>query len=355
MIGPVLDASGVAVTDSVVGDFKISKNGGAPAALNGSATLTHRHTGNYSLALTASDLDTVGTAQVTCDDTTNACQPKDIAVIEEAVYDAIFASAAAGYQVPIWAAANSTVNLSGTTVKTLTDAPADSSGVTTLLTRVTAAVALASSLSTVEGKIDTIDGIVDAILVDTGTDIPATLSTLATAANLATVAGYIDTEIGSIITSLSTIDTKINTIDGIVDSILEDTGTTLPASIGDIPTNAELATALGTADDATLAAIAALNNLSAAQVLQQAKDALVFYDLDHLLAVDYNPASKPGVATALLNELIESDGGVSRFTANALEQAPAGGGGGGSLTADQDAALTRIDRTVKGLASRKDV
>ena len=34
----------------------------------------------------------------------------------------------------------------------------------------------------------------------------------------------------------------------------------------DPPTNAELATALGTADDATLAAIAALNNLSAAQV-----------------------------------------------------------------------------------------
>lgn len=74
-IGPVLDASGVAVTTSVVGDFKISKNGGAPAALNGSATLTHRHTGHYSLALTATDANTVGTAEVTLDDSTNACQP----------------------------------------------------------------------------------------------------------------------------------------------------------------------------------------------------------------------------------------------------------------------------------------
>jgi len=37
-------------------------------------------------------------------------------------------------------------------------------------------------------------------------------------------------------------------------------------SVDDIPTNAELATALGTADDAVLAAIAALNNLSSAQV-----------------------------------------------------------------------------------------
>ena len=60
--------------------------------------------------------------------------------------------------------------------------------------------------------------------------------------------------------------------------------------------------------------------------------ALADIHLDHLLAVDYDPASKPGTATALLNELIENDGGVSRFTANALEQAPSGGGGGG-LTA----------------------
>lgn len=36
-------------------------------------------------------------------------------------------------------------------------------------------------------------------------------------------------------------------------------------SVDDIPTNAELATALGTADDAVLAAIAALNNLSSSQ------------------------------------------------------------------------------------------
>lgn len=49
-------------------------------------------------------------------------------------------------------------------------------------------------------------------------------------------------------------------------SILTDTGTTLDALIQDIPTNAELATALAAADDAVLAAIAALNNLSQANV-----------------------------------------------------------------------------------------
>jgi hypothetical protein len=40
----------------------------------------------------------------------------------------------------------------------------------------------------------------------------------------------------------------------------------LDTQLGDLPTNAELSTALGTADDAVLTAIAALNNLSAAQV-----------------------------------------------------------------------------------------
>lgn len=74
-----------------------------------------------------------------------------------------------------------------------------------------------------QASVDTIDGIVDAILVDTGTDIPATLATLATAANLATVAGYLDTEIAA---------------------ILQDTGIDIPALIAAIPSAAGTATAV---------------------------------------------------------------------------------------------------------------
>lgn len=65
-----------------------------------------------------------------------------------------------------------------------------------------------------------------------------------------------------------------------------------------------------------------------AEVRTQVDNSIEAYHLDHLLAVDYNPASKPGVGTALLNELIEDDSGVSRYTVNALEQGPSGGGGG---------------------------
>ena len=78
-----------------------------------------------------------------------------------------------------------------------------------------------------------------------------------------------------------------------------------------------------------------------AEVESEANDALVAIHLDHLLSADYDPASKPGTATALLNELVEDDGGVSRYTANALEQAS------GGLTAEQvnaevDTALSDI-------------
>jgi hypothetical protein len=95
-VGPVLDAAGVAVTDCVVADFKIKKTTGNYAALNGSATLTHVSAGTYDLVLTATDMDTVGLATISIDDTVNSTGPVRIQVIEEAVYDAFYAAASAG-------------------------------------------------------------------------------------------------------------------------------------------------------------------------------------------------------------------------------------------------------------------
>lgn len=77
--------------------------------------------------------------------------------------------------------------------------------------------------------------------------------------------------------------------------------------------------------------------------------AIETYHLDHLLATTYDPASKPGAADALLNELVESDSGVARFTANALEQAPTGGGGdGGLITSGTAAAIADGTITLAG-------
>lgn len=106
------------------------------------------------------------------------------------------------------------------------------------------------------------------------------------------------------------LDTQLGTIDTTADAILVDTNElqtdwanggrldlildarASQTSVDDLPTNAELATALAGADDATLAAIAALNNLSAAQVNAEVDTALADIKLDHLLHLavdtDYN-------------------------------------------------------------------
>jgi len=112
---------------------------------------------------------------------------------------------------------------------------------------------LPASLTTIEGKIDTVDGNVDAILVDTGTTLPATLTT---------------------------IEGKIDTVDTNVDSVLEDTGTTLPATLTTI----------------------------------EGKVDTVDTNVDAVL-----------VDTQRVDGLIEDSGG-DRFTTKALEQAAAGSG-----------------------------
>lgn len=78
------------------------------------------------------------------------------------------------------------------------------------------------------------------------------------------------------------------------------------ASVNDVPTNAELAIALAAADDAVLAAIAALNNLSSAQAQAAATAALNAYDpptnaemeARTLLAADYFDSSTDTVTLA---------------------------------------------------------
>lgn len=69
---------------------------------------------------------------------------------------------------------------------------------------------------------------------------------------------------------IAALSAKVDAVDDLLDTELP----ALTTAVADLPTNAELATALAAADDAVLAAIAALNNLSAAQVNAEVVDAL---------------------------------------------------------------------------------
>lgn len=81
-----------------------------------------------------------------------------------------------------------------------------------------------------------------------------------------------------------------------------------------------------------------------AEVQSEVQDAIEANHLDHLLAVTYDPAAKPGVSDSLFNDLVQDNGaGVSQFTTTALELAPSGGGGGTTdWTANERTAIRSI-------------
>lgn len=172
--------------------------------------------GYYHLTLQSGISNTVGHMTVVINDD-SLCLPvkAEFTVIEEAVYDAMFAASAAGYQVPIWAAANSTVNLSATTIKTATDVETDTADIQSKIGS-PAGASVSADIAAV--KVDTA-----AILTDTN--------------------------------ELQTDWVNGGRLDLILDARASQT------SVDDLPTNAELATALGTADDAVLAAVATVDTV----------------------------------------------------------------------------------------------
>ena len=120
-------------------------------------------------------------------------------------------------------------------------------------------------------------------------------------------------------------------------------GVTFPSSVAS-PTNITQATGIVLAATTHTGAVIPWNAAWDAEVQSEVQDAIEVNHLDHLLAATYDPASKPGVADALMNELVQDNGaGVSQFTTIALELAPSGGGGGTTdWTANERTAIRSI-------------
>jgi len=178
LIGPFVDDTDGATPETALSiantDIRLSANGGNMVAKN-SGGATHDEAGLYSITLDATDTATVGSLQLSVKVTGALYVFHDFQVVEEAIYDSILASGAT-------------------------------------------ALATSSALATVDTN-------VDAILVDTGTTIPATLGTpsdTSIAQDIANDSSMLDTLATS---------SALATVDANVDAILVDTGTTLPASI----------------------------------------------------------------------------------------------------------------------------
>lgn len=147
----------------------------------------------------------------------------------------------------------------------------------------------------------TVDGIVDDILVDTGTTLPGTL---------ATIAGYVDTEVAAIKAKTDNLPAAPAAVGSAMTlTIAYDAAKTAATqtSVDDLPTNAELATALAAADDATLAAISGLNNLSSAQAQTAAAAALTAYDPPTKAELDSGLAGLNDLTAAAIRAEIDSN------------------------------------------------
>jgi hypothetical protein len=283
-LGPFVDSTdGVTAETGLTiaqADVRLSKNGGNMAQKNESTSCTHDEIGWYDCPLDSTDTNTLGILHV---------------------------MVAESGALPVWArfvvlAANIYDSLISDSDELQVHANEITAGLIT-------ATAIADGAITA-AKIATNAIDADAIAADAVTEIQ---NGLATAAALATV-------------------------DSNVDAILDDTGTSGVVLANDAITAAKIAAnAIGSseiADGAITAAKIATDAIDAdalaadaiAEINATVDTALTDIHLDHLLAADYDPANKPGTATALLNELVENDGGVSRFTENALEQGPGGAG-----------------------------
>jgi len=187
-IGPFLDSTdgytaetGLTITQASV---RLSKNGGDIAQKNESSAAIHDEIGVYGCSIDATDTATLGRLQLWVHVAGALPVWHEFMVVTSNVYDALCGTDVLQSDlIQIGGVAQSATDL-----KDLADAGYDPAthkvqGValvdtttTTTDMRGTDNAALASTLTTHDGKLDTVDANVDAVLIDTGTDIPARLT-----------------------------------------------------------------------------------------------------------------------------------------------------------------------------------
>lgn len=146
LMGPFLDLvagtteEGLTITSSEV---RLSKNGGNLGAKSESTNMVHDESGMYLLKLNTTDTATVGSLVIIVDDTANLAIPVsgEYQVVEEAVYDALYVSAADAFT------SDGEVSLKAATQASIAAIETDTG-------------------TTLDGKINTIDSLVDSIVAE---------------------------------------------------------------------------------------------------------------------------------------------------------------------------------------------
>jgi hypothetical protein len=104
-IGPFVDGTDGATAETALtlsqADIRLSRNGAAFAQKSESSASAHMENGWYSCALNATDTGTVGHLTIAVNESGALPVWHQFQVVEEAVYDALYAASAAGYPTAI--------------------------------------------------------------------------------------------------------------------------------------------------------------------------------------------------------------------------------------------------------------
>jgi hypothetical protein len=270
---PIYDNTGALVPGAAGLDSEVSKDQGTYADCTNEATEIATSSGTYYLDLTATEMNADGVAVIVKTSTTDAkttfivLYPQESGDIKVDVQSAAGTAWLSGAIAAAAFAANAinaskldpdvTTELQNglATALALSDVETIASAISAKTTNLPSdpadASVVAGLIAAVETKVDAVDTVVDAILVDTA-EIGAAgagLTALASAANLATVAGYLDTEIAAILADTNELQTDWangGRLDLLIDAIKAKTDLVpaAPAAVGDIPTAAANAAAL---------------------------------------------------------------------------------------------------------------
>lgn len=349
-IGPFMDATNAVTPETGItlgaadqaealkanGAATVDISGATWAAVTGAA-------GWYDLSLTTSHTDTVGELVIVVQDE-SVCLPvyKTFQVIEEAAYDALFAASAPGYvaNAPVNVAQISGDSGAADNCEAFFDGTgyAGTGNVIPTVTTVGTVNGLAANVITATSI--AADAITAAKIATGAIDADAIAADAITAAKIANGAIDAATFAAGAIDAAAIADGAIDAATFAGGTLLDEAG--VRTALGLTAANLEtLITTVDTVVDTIASRLTAtragyLDNLSGGAVATAAALTVIDDFLDTEIAAILAIAVK-------LDSALELDGSVYRFTINALEQAPAGGGGGSTdWTADERTAIRAI-------------
>ena len=281
LVGPLLDASGVAVTTAAIGDFNLTKNG-TTAAMAAGATATHSHNGHYLIAFITGNVDTLGRLVISANNTAHAMTAFRFQVAEANTFDALFGG--------------------GDLLKVDVTQFGDTAGV------FAAGIPEAKVASIATNAINAAaiaDGAIDTATFAAGTTIPR----VTLADTVTTNTDMRGTDGANTITptnlSAAQVRTELATELGRIDASISSRSTYAGGAVASVTAAVELDSASVTAVQsglATASAVTALNNLSSAQVTT----AVLVSQLAEAYAADGVPPTLTQAVMLILQHLSES-------------------------------------------------